>query len=289
LYGSIEEENVTQWAAAVDWVTCTWRDDKEEGAFKAVTSLARDAAHETSDGSLTPSYGVIQGYKGSRCGKVFVGRLTGQGTLLTASGAAAHWLVSKSGMEPDNVSRLDVQTTFWQEKENVQLVKQVAEKSAAARVGAKGRPWRVQLRGGFGEGDTAYLGARTSDSFLRCYDKGRESGEAFYNKAIRYEAEYKRDTALRAYHHLMVRGASGFDCFNICALSFRARGVELPNLRPLSAPIAPRRDDVEDDIERRLDWLRIQVGPTVERLLTEGVSRAKIEGCLRMCAETRET
>lgn len=275
-YATLAADDVTQWSAGVDWLTCTWRDDSEEGAYAVVRDLARQAAHDCNDGSLSPEYATVQGYKGTRVGRTFVGLLKGQGVLLAASGAASHWLVSVEGLQPDNVSRIDVQVTVWGESDVGHIPKQVAAKSHAARFGAMGRPWKVRLEDGWGDGDTAYLGSRSSDVYCRCYDKGRESGEAYYKKAIRYEVEFKRQWAVRCHSHLVGGNGGRFAAYDTVARTYERRGVALPAIRPLGAPMEPPREDVADEIERKLKWYQEQVAPSVARLLTMGVPRSRI-------------
>lgn len=275
-YASIDVGDITQWTAGVDWVTMTWADDDENGAYAMAKKVVQDAAHQVSLGSLGQEYAVVLGYKGVRIGRAFAGLLRGQGAMVTATGAAANWLVAESGLEPDNVSRLDVQVTVWGSGDIGHIPSQVAKKSAAARLGARGRPWKVRCEDGFGEGDTAYLGSRQSSVYCRCYDKGRESGEAVYKQALRYETEYKKEWASRAYAHLVGRHVGQFDCYDIVARTYATRGIELPPIRPLGTPIAVVPDDVADRTERRLNWYREQVAPSIAKLLTEGVSRGTI-------------
>jgi DNA relaxase NicK len=202
--------------------------------------------------------------------------------MLIATGEAANWIVTESGLEPDNVSRIDVQATLWCSDDPAQVIKQCADKAAANRVGRKGRPYKVRIEGGYGDGDTAYLGSRSSDGFGRVYDKGRESGEAYYEKALRYECEYKREWASRCYYHLLGGNRGRSDTFATVATGYGSWGLELPPVVPLACALVLRRDNVEDDIDRKLAWLRVQVGPTVEWLLTAGVPYGKISEVLRM-------
>lgn len=279
-YGALDVAEVVQWSAGADWLTCTWADDSEDGAFRFARQVALDAAHETNRGSTTPEAAVLQGYKGMRAAGVFVGRMPGQGAILSASGAAARWLVEVGGLEPDNVSRLDVQVTIWATRDVGRLPEEVARRSIAGRLGAMGRPWRVQLVQGFGDGDTAYLGSRQSDVFCRCYDKGRESGEAQYNQAVRYEVEFKRAWAGRAYANLVGRQPGGSVAYDIVARTYERRGVPLTPLRPTDAPMVSIADDVADRVERRLNWYRTQVAPSIAELLTQGVRSATIVAAL---------
>lgn len=275
-FAELDLGDVTQWSAGVDWLTMTWKDDSDEGAYRFIRNVCGDAAHETSEGSVTWEPAVVLGYRGSRAGSTFHGRLQGQGCMLVASGAAAHWIAAVGRLEADNVPRIDVQATVWASRDVGHMPGEVAKRSVAARLGAMGRPWKVRLQNGFGEGDTAYLGSRQSDLYCRCYDKGRESGEAQYKQALRYEIECKGQWASRAYANLLERGCSRPACFSIVAGAFDRRGVVLPAIRPTDAPFELVREDVADRTERTLNWYRDQVAPSVGRLLTEGVSRRTI-------------
>jgi hypothetical protein len=272
----LEEHEIVGWDAGIDWITCTWRDDDPMGAAAYVRRIARDAAHSCDTGTLGPQQATLLGYKGTRCGRTFVGSLPGQGTMLVASGATAHWLCAEGRIEPDNVSRIDVQVTYWSKNSVEHLPEETAKASVNAKRSARGRPWGVRLVRGFGDGDTAYLGSRNSDSYCRCYDKGRESGEPRYNQAIRYEVEFKRRWASRCHADLLGHECSRSRCIDIVAATYAARGVELPIVRPIITPFKPQQDVSEDEVSRRLRWYSEQVAPSIAKLLLEGVPHGTI-------------
>lgn len=115
-----------------------------------------------------------------------------------------------------------------------------------------------------GEGLTLYIGSRTSEKFLRIYDKAAESGTPF--AWTRIELECKAEFARGVFGHLVMNGwdripnlIRGFCDFNKNA----AWRKEMMNTHPaLSIPKAERHSDTDT-------WLLTSVMPSLVKRLNE--------------------
>jgi len=115
-----------------------------------------------------------------------------------------------------------------------------------------------------GAGDTIYIGSRSSDKFVRIYDKFGD-GIQF----MRYEGEFKRDIADRIWTEF-IRDETALSNWLSSTIIQPIR--ELPEFEEMVEVIESRKTsdvwvEVEPrDNERTLRWLRQQVTPAAVRL-----------------------
>lgn len=264
-------EDVAMWWAAPDYVRLTAKDARDED----LADLYKQAAHQVVASSETGSLGwrpwAWMGYIGESCGAVAYGRGYAGHILQISGWQAADEAVLR--LPRDNVARWDVQLTVWFERDVPDLGRRVVEESERARDQVAHRPWRTTLVDGRGNGDTAYIGSRTSASFIRVYDKWRESGQSDdYVHAWRFEIELK-DNAAAPYWPSLHGPPPHPDYYAAIVLAnLRHRGIHLPPigaLRDLIVPEPLRRRRPTDD--SRLAWLRTQVAPSLDKLRASGV------------------
>lgn len=272
------------WDAAYDYVRLTSREDK---GYEDTLGVYERTAHQV----VAEGDGVVpvwkpwgmQGYNGKTSGGVSYGRGT-QGYIYQASG----WAAARSrDLAPPwhNCPRVDVAVTLWYEHDNPMVASRVAERSAEI-AGARGAiGWNVRHIRGFGGGDTTYIGSRSSDHYIRIYDKWRESGEdEAYRFAWRIEIEAKGDTAAQIWAAAHSQAPGREYLAALVQEQCRKRGVYLPMLDRMR-PCPPRQYKPEGDAnDRRLAWLKNQVAPACERLLTAGVYRDTILQALGLSA-----
>lgn len=266
-----ELDDVAMWWAAPDYVRLTAGDPRNED----LADLYKQTAHRVVASSETSGLGwrpwTWMGYVGEACGSVAYGR-SYVGHILQISGwQAADEAVLR--LPFDNVPRWDVQLTVWLNEDVPSLGRRVVEASEAARDRAAHRPWRTTLIDGRGSGDTAYIGSRSSATFLRIYDKWREQGRSEeYVHAWRFELELK-DSAAKPYWPSLHGPTPAPDYYAAIVLAnLRSRGIHLPPIGALRDQIVPeplRRRRPTDD--SRLAWLRTQVAPSLDKLRASGV------------------
>lgn len=272
----VKRSSVMMWDANYDYVRLTARGGSEDDAAAILyRQAARACVARALGGECSLRPWAWQGYRGaSGPGAAYGTRWDGH--IFQASGYAAHD-ARGLGLLWDNVPRVDVALTVWYEQDECASIAHHAKVSRrfSASKGVSG--WKVTHIDGGEHGTTTYVGSRTSDIFIRIYDKDRESeGDEDYENAIRYEVEFKgeaakevwaaahRTTPSREYLASLVQ--------NVCT----PRGVHLPLLAPASLAQAPVIKPPKTDTERRLAWLRNQVAPSIDKLLTDGVHRDTI-------------
>ena len=278
---------VTRWSTGIDWLTASNRDDRVDGWCRTAWDVIRIGVLRTNGGKGHWEEAKRLGYTGRAMPGLFAGRMQAQGSLVVVSGSACN-AFPIGLLRPHNVSRLDIQATFWG-KGGLPLTPQDASVLAlAGREGRRGGAYGVTLiKGLTGQGDTCYVGSRQSELYGRIYDKGLESGDSTYAGAVRLEFELKGGAANRAYNLIEAAPDTQGQAYEVLRRCWASRGIMLPPQSLFAAPFEPYvREEATSD-ERAMDWLARQVRPTVERLLTSGHSRDTILALLGLNEDWR--
>jgi hypothetical protein len=272
------------WYAGCDYVRLTMRRTRDAAEPETLYSKVFAAlVEEGALGTAEVEYWRWLGYYGKRCGPAAYGS-SSQGHILQVSGSAAQD-VSPVAVRFDGVPRCDAQVTIWLSDDDPNVAGRIARASKAFSLDKQFARWKVRLIEGFGDGDTAYIGSRASDCFVRCYDKGRESGlSEEYRNAWRFEVELADERAREVWALAAEAGSTTEYWASVVAGVLRSRGVVLPSLAGVRPNTRPRPPVVEDETARRLAWLRNQVRPAIDKLLAQGVSYAQVEEALGLRA-----
>lgn len=267
---------VLMWDASYDYVRLTSVGGSEDDAAAVLyRQAARACVARALGGECSLDPWAWQGYRGaSGTGAAYGTRWDGH--IFQASGYAAHD-ARGLGLPWDNVPRVDVAVTVWYEQDECASI---AHHATISRRFSKSRGvsgWKVTHIDGGDDGTTTYIGSRESDIYIRIYDKWRESErDEGYERAIRYEVEYKGDAAKEVWaaSHRTTPGreylaALVSDCLG-------RRGVHIPRLVQGALVASPVVRPPKTNTERRLAWMRNQVAPSVAKLLTDGVNRDTI-------------
>lgn len=210
------------------------------------------------------------GYEGWQIGKVFFGERE-DGFLLRATGPIADHVAFTLPCTDLSIARIDLAVTVWYQEDATMVAK---ERHVAATVSRETRqaPGRLKIRlqDGTGDGDTLYLGSRSSQVFGRVYDKWRASREEFYRHSWRWELQIKDRTADKVYRAIDGEEDRPAAIGSSVAAWFQARGVDCPAADPGGTVVSIRAPCERSDMNKRLDWLRRQVRPVIARLLKEG-------------------
>lgn len=187
--------------------------------------------------------------------------------MLQVSGSAAQesiMLVS----ERSQATRIDIQATILEGEEEVRGKMLSLYEEACDWKGYKGRPAKVT--GVFNRHDvqTIYIGSRSSDWFIRIYDKFAESGKEEHRGCIRYEVEIK-GRASKALWRLMAEKGKGVTyLLKVLETHLKRNGIEMPKTwLPSTCPQMPIIE--RTTIESTMAWLRRAVAPAYTRCAIE--------------------
>lgn len=192
----------------VDWLTLTGKSDwgyfgAQEPSLIAAKALAERQLDIVTDGDAVvrvdkPSPHYSFGFRDVRSGlHLSVGsNLRQQGWMLRASGQTLNTpqrqkrLLTLAGQYGWNCSRLDFAVDI------LETEFKPADIWTAWKVAHQGNLQKSVTLIESPSGDTFYLGSRSSEKMVRCYDKGKEQG--LDTQWLRIEMEFKGDAASRA-------------------------------------------------------------------------------------------
>jgi len=257
-------------SSGLDWITCTT--DLDQG-YKHIRSIFERVASQRERLGDKPKAGGFQGYAGHSCGPVFLGKRD-DGALLKVSGEVAGNVWPAINHDLVHFTRLDQQATVRLVDDFPELAQVLADLRYAQWYENRPEPRKEtdkikpkqRHEGGYGEGDTLYIGSRGSPRFGRVYDKAAESGDAWFERCWRFEVEFKRVMAPLVAD--VLRGAPNPQELGLSILKgqFEDWGIQCP-VNATELLVAGSIGRREPDNDRSLAWLRDQVSPTVERLL----------------------
>jgi hypothetical protein len=258
-----------EWNAGVDYITTTWPmrwGDTPLPVMPSVIDWVQRQLGEGRSGDWLRPW-AWQGYVGWTIGGVSVGEKADSSIVRCSSALAQAWC--EAGLPTGhNVSRIDLQLTFFGQNEQDAAIARHNDEAVASRRAHEGRPIKVTYVNGNGGGDTLYLGSRASETYVRIYNKEKEAAtDERWKGAIRYEVEFKGERARAVREQVAARGYSPWYTANLVVNELNYRGVVLP--AGASIPELPTRvlPKPAMGLESSLVWLERQVSPTVRRLL----------------------
>jgi hypothetical protein len=246
-------------SAGVDWMTATaYRGRHGERFYERSNDLISDAARQGNDIRLWRA----GGYHGKQCAGIISGQRHDTYILkLSSDDARESW--RESFQLSSNVSRIDVQATFRLPSRDVAFISRQRDNALEAKSG-RGRKSNVTLIQSSSQGDSLYLGQRSSDVYARCYDKGKEQKTDKSGLLIRQELEYKGDRAKQVAGVLAESPSAGVKSASIVSSYMRGRGIQ--TLTSVDSFYVGARGRVSSDIAS-LRWMRAAVRPSIIRLL----------------------
>ena len=246
-----------------DYLSTTWLNQIRDTALGNMRSVIKWAERR-------PRNIGWQGYIGYKIGQVCVGERL-DGSIVRLEGKAADDWGNAGLPVGHNVTRLDIALTIWGIPNQSEVIARHNVEGVAHRKSLRNRPFAVRLIDGNGDGDTLYIGSRTSEQFVRIYDKERSpNGGEQYKEALRYECECKEQLALSAYQRCVSNGYSATSCLQVLAFLLSRRGVCPVGFGGIHHTVVPNSVIPASDLESSLSWLSVQVRPTVARLIREG-------------------
>lgn len=264
-----------RWSADCDYFTATMHKHCAP-ADKARWVKAINAAGRSRDRPEPPQPWAWMGYHGLTYDRISWGERK-DGSIVRASSDEAAVLWRLMPLERVKVTRFDVALTMYLPL----YVERFAHSAVGEAVKQRdlmppGRRRKVRLQAGFGDGDTLYLGARTSSEYGRLYDKWKESRDDYYKWAWRAEVELKPPASDAVFRYFREVENAPMAMAQYARTWFDKRGVKIPFDVggfcgcPYKA-IRKHSNDV-----KRLAWLSSQVAPCV-RALIDTVGREEVE------------
>jgi len=227
----------------------------------------------------------MKGYSGySIAGLRWGMRADGCIMMLSGQDAAVNWLPALA--LADNVTRIDLAATIFLKSPVLDVARRAYAWVLTDPNICHTKKRRYSYVENSAGGQTCYIGSRSSDQFGRLYDKGCESSEEAITPpgwVWRYEVEFKAYRAKKLAKQMEQTAKSEIETVadSIGALVhkwFRSRGIN-----PLFATridqggwMVELEARITDD-EASLNWLTVQVRPSVERLMERGRSAEVFE------------
>lgn len=253
----------------VDYLTITAKHHTQQQA--AAEAVYEALKHDDVTNGLDEKPAQALGYKGQKIGTMFLGHNV-DGTMFRVSGALAHTAAEMLSWIGGNhhVTRLDVQLTwaFGYNCEGEAETQSSAVHTFQQTNGRRQQPAR-RLILGYGKGDTLTIGSRTSEVFVRVYDKSREQMTDPNEGLWRYEVELKGERAQQALDMLYAAQDRQRAIFDLVDYWMRDRGVRTP-WDDTTDYVPPEIGRPETDAEKKLRWLEHNVKGSVAYLVMKG-------------------
>ncbi len=263
-----QQKNLMALDAGIDWLTAT---SNKECAGYAWYDLFRQwaADHREEEGAIEDWRNAwYVGQKVSNTVRWGYSEQNG-GYILIASGPAAGDFWRQVHQTSHNVTRLDLQVTV---KAQVPLPNLAEKCYLYAKENNTSATKKYSLVRNNEGGSTLYVGSRQSAFFGRMYDKGIQAGlTEVPGELWRYEVEIKQPKAYATSQTIAAETSDPNQHAHLVAAYvhswFTDRAVEprfSANLRSI-AEIGYTLH--KTTIERKIEWLRTQVAPTVNKLI----------------------
>jgi DNA relaxase NicK len=248
----------------LDWLTGTATDLDTRRELEHLALTLRPLVEERGN-AITPA--GFRGYQGWRCGSLIFGARY-DSSILDISGAAADefgWRVLEVGAQP---TRLDVQVTHPAGPRSGDLAEEAWRAFPAS---ADELPRRRVARWHWAKptGSTLYVGSPASALYRLLYDKHAEAPEDWAAGSWRYELRCRAHVARVAASELVRQSDRVAACRRFVHDRFAECGVT-PRFRAAGPAIAASVKRQRSHAERRLQWIRKQVRPSVDWLLQRG-------------------
>jgi hypothetical protein len=251
--------------AGIDWLTWVVREEKRDGV--ALQIGQRLVAEQEAKGSKVSAFSAegYQGYQAEQC--AYGWRKDTDYLRLSGNLAFLNWsAVSSASGHP---TRIDVQCTLLLNRSDKRFGSQLLRQRSAKESHPPGRsPKRTCLQDSKGAW-LGTVGTRTSEHYLRVYDKGIEAGSHPQGTLWRIEVEAKQAHARELWKELLAaddRNEWYLSCVRRACRRSRCTWPPAINAELLTPPV--KEITVLPSVERCVAWLASSVRPCIQRILT---------------------
>jgi hypothetical protein len=168
----------------------------------------------------------------------------------------------------DNATRVDIQVTVRVEPGKVRehMARVWGEACSAPKV--RGHRPKPTFRGDESGYQTIYIGERSSEIYIRVYDKFAECGEEWARDCVRYEVEIKGKTSKALWEKCANDGLGTGYLLSVLRYVLERRGLDVAGIDwavlPEAIPIKEKTS-----LERTRGWIVTQVAPALARMSAE--------------------
>ena len=178
-----------------------------------------------------------------------------------------------------HISRIDIQITV---QYSIELPKEGRFQYASAVRYNKSLPAhrqrKIHLFAGSDGGDTTYVGSPSSDTRGRIYNKHKQSGESSYERCWRYEVVYRNEHANNVFRYLLNQASQvTASIVQEVVAWYNKRGIMVLDVGLEGGNAIEPPKSVRTDAERKLQWIRNQVVPTIRKLAELGYAEELME------------
>lgn len=264
-----KKSNIRAIYSGVDWITATMQGDeglRAQWANKGIHILEELAKKGEKLGKRS-----LMGYMGIGFGNCFVGARD-DSTMIQLTSVHADRYFYDVMSDAVQVSRIDVQCTVQYNRmpRNIVTVAYRMFMNAIENGEVNALSKGSKLTGVDGSA-TLYLGAPSSDRRGCIYNKEVESGEDHYKRCWRYECRYRNEIANSIAHKLLSNRDKYLELTTSITQSFfKRKGIIMDWNEQLREDTLPMLEKNKPTVDRQLVWLRSQVRPTVQWLISMG-------------------
>lgn len=250
----------------IDWLTLTCSPEQPEQ--KELRYLAMQFQEETAIMGDKAREQAPQGFHGMGNHHIFWGHRDSL-LMVKVYGRAANEFIERTrraGVRA-HCTRIDAQVTadYPERPATWAAARRDAVRAAEERLPVNNRRQKRLFEDG--DCDTGLtIGARKGDVHRRIYDPRRRGHLEYPESAIRFEVEFKHDTARIVYDTMMKAEEHQYACAGYVQGELMRVGLTEPWFPCQEVPIIPPTYKPTDDY-RRIMWLRCSVGPAVTKLL----------------------
>jgi len=172
-------------------------------------------------------------------------------------------------------TRLDLALDVWLESHDHSVAEQafrIATRYMTEKGWNKVRKMPVLVTSA--NGDTCYLGSRSSAMYFRIYDKWLQSKDDYYENAWRFEVELKSDKAHIVHQQIQERRETSSSGVAEITNGLHKMGVLLQGFAPEGKQCKVPYVATPKDVTSKLLWLSKSVRPTLEELRKRGFESA---------------
>lgn len=213
------------------------------------------------------------GYTGYSCGHLKYGERANEESILILSGEAAHTHGFRANLQPERVTRVDVQVTVRIKPPNRHAAAMVMDNLRARYAHSNRRPFLNLIQSD--SGDTVYVGRRDSEVSLRFYDRSMKMLQTVLGSCWRYEVQYRRKKAKAAYALIKEHSEPNLAVLGLVTAEFKKRHI-IPGFGASSDIVAIEMGREVTTTEGKLKWLTKCVAPVVSQLVMAGFEQEVI-------------